>query len=176
MPIRGVLVPIWGLLFWCFFSVTHKIGLFSPKIEAIPTPWRTSRIRSVLSRRRPTRLRCRSRCRPAAHCAAVHRNRDAVPPFIAPPPLPIAIVPPPSLSPIATPSRQRPSPPPPPPPPSIDHAAVNRAAANHPVPPPIRRCPIAPPPSIAIAPPQSIVIAAAVHLVSPPIAPLPRWR
>jgi hypothetical protein len=34
-PIWGVPVPIWGLLFWCFFSVTHKIGLFSPKIEAI---------------------------------------------------------------------------------------------------------------------------------------------
>jgi hypothetical protein len=28
--------------FGVFFSVTHKIGLFSPKIEAIPTPWRTS--------------------------------------------------------------------------------------------------------------------------------------
>jgi len=34
-PIRGVPEPIRGLLFWCFFSVTHKIGLFSPKIEAI---------------------------------------------------------------------------------------------------------------------------------------------
>ena len=27
-----------GIAFLVFFSVTHKIGLFSPKIEAIPTP------------------------------------------------------------------------------------------------------------------------------------------
>jgi len=32
-----------GIAFLVFFSVTHKIGLFSPKIEAIPTPWCTSR-------------------------------------------------------------------------------------------------------------------------------------
>jgi hypothetical protein len=30
-----------GIDVFGFFSVTHKIGLFSPKIEVIPTPWRT---------------------------------------------------------------------------------------------------------------------------------------
>jgi hypothetical protein len=32
----GIPEPIWGLPFWCFFSVTHKIGLFLSKIEVIP--------------------------------------------------------------------------------------------------------------------------------------------
>ncbi len=31
-----------GIAFLVFFSVTHKIGVCSPKIEAIPTPWHTS--------------------------------------------------------------------------------------------------------------------------------------
>jgi hypothetical protein len=31
-----------GIAFFLVISVTHKIGGFSPKIEAIPTPWRTS--------------------------------------------------------------------------------------------------------------------------------------
>ena len=169
--------------FFSFFAFSDKFskqkfwiwGRRSPQ-NFVPLIPECTRLMSVLSLPPsiPSRSRCRSRWRPAAHCAAVHRDRDAVPPSIAPtPPLPIAIVPPPSPSPIATPSRQRPSPPPPP---SIDHAGVHRAAAVHLVPPPIRRCPIAPPPSIAIAPPPSIVIAAAVHLAPPPIAPLPRWR
>jgi len=38
-PIRGVPVLKWGLLaFLVFSSVTHKIGLFSPKNEALSTP------------------------------------------------------------------------------------------------------------------------------------------
>ena len=32
----------YGDWLFCVFSVTHKISLFSPKIKAIPTPWRTS--------------------------------------------------------------------------------------------------------------------------------------
>ena len=31
-----------GIALFLFFSVTHKIGLFSPRIWAIQTPWRTS--------------------------------------------------------------------------------------------------------------------------------------
>ena len=43
-----------GIGFLVFFSVTPKIGLFSPKIEAIPTPWRTSPHRKF---RQPTPIR-----------------------------------------------------------------------------------------------------------------------
>jgi hypothetical protein len=31
-----------GIGLFGVFSVTHKMSLFSPKIDAIPTPWRTS--------------------------------------------------------------------------------------------------------------------------------------
>ena len=49
-----------GIGFFGVFSVTHKIGLFSPKIKATPRPWRTSSCQKI---RQPTHCACKSRIR-----------------------------------------------------------------------------------------------------------------
>jgi hypothetical protein len=66
-----------GIGFFGVFSVTHKIGFFSPKIKAIPMPWCTS---SCQKFRKPTHCARKSRIRQTREGAA---SQGAASPHVA---------------------------------------------------------------------------------------------
>jgi hypothetical protein len=66
-PIRGVPESVQGLLFFVFFFSHAQDGLLSPKIEAIPMPWRTSPHQKF---RQPTHCALKSRIRRTREGAA----------------------------------------------------------------------------------------------------------